>query len=327
MLQQSRKFRWISLLIKVVIAAASLYYIYYKIFNRTSVTSTDLLAGFRDFSFFQFSLLFILMLGNWLIECVKWKLIVDHIQKISMVKSLKAILVGITVSVFTPNRAGEFGGRVFFLEPENRIRGIVLTFLGNFAQLLITVIAGVLGLLFYLQRFTPINSRENAYLFLLIVATVVIIISGLLLFYFNVSLVTRLLTGFKLNERIRNYFDQLEEYSFVQLTSVFVLSLFRYIIFTAQFYLLLHWFNVQVSFLQGIVMIALTFFAITAIPTITLTELGVRGSAALAFIGLLSDNNSGIIAASFALWLINIAIPAIAGSLFVFELKFFKTNQ
>ncbi len=74
------------------------------------------------------------------------------------------------------------------------------------------------------------------------------------------------------------------------------------------------------------IMIALTFFAIAAIPTFALTEIGVRGSAALAFIGLISDNDTGIVAASFSLWLVNIALPAMAGVPFVFKWKLFK-NQ
>lgn len=74
-------------------------------------------------------------------------------------------------------------------------------------------------------------------------------------------------------------------------------------------------------------MIALTFFAISLIPTVTITEIGVRGSSALAFIGVLSENNMGIIAASFMLWFINIAVPAMIGIPFVFGLKFFDRNS
>jgi len=70
----------------------------------------------------------------------------------------------------------------------------------------------------------------------------------------------------------------------------------------------------------------------TAIPTVTLVELGIRGSVSLYFIGLYFDRfaavteeiNAGIISSSSTLWLINLAIPALLGTIFVFRLKFFN---
>jgi hypothetical protein len=70
----------------------------------------------------------------------------------------------------------------------------------------------------------------------------------------------------------------------------------------------------------------------TAIPTITLAELGIRGSISLYFIGLYFENfgtltdkiNIGIVSASSSLWLLNLALPALIGTIFVFRLNFFR---
>ena len=70
----------------------------------------------------------------------------------------------------------------------------------------------------------------------------------------------------------------------------------------------------------------------TMIPTIAITELGIRGSVALFLIGIYFGNpldmpdhiNLGIVAASTALWIINLALPALTGTIFVFNLKFFR---
>ena len=70
-------------------------------------------------------------------------------------------------------------------------------------------------------------------------------------------------------------------------------------------------------------MSALTFLSMSIIPTIALTELGVRGSVAIYF-GYISSNTIGILTASFALWIINLVVPAILGVLFVYQLKFFR---
>ena len=94
------------------------------------------------------------MLINWSFEAIKWKILIEKIQKIKFLTSLKAVMAGITVSAFTPNRVGEFGGRIFFLESQNRTKAIVLTFLGNVAQLLVTIVVGAFLFAIYLAVFT-----------------------------------------------------------------------------------------------------------------------------------------------------------------------------
>jgi hypothetical protein len=74
-------------------------------------------------------------------------------------------------------------------------------------------------------------------------------------------------------------------------------------------------------------MIVLSFFVLAAVPTVALTELGVRGSISIFFIGLVSTNILGILVSSFALWIINLVIPALIGSLFVLELNFFRATS
>jgi hypothetical protein len=70
------------------------------------------------------------------------------------------------------------------------------------------------------------------------------------------------------------------------------------------------------------------------IPTIALTEIGVRGSVSVflfayyfSLMGRASiDYELGVASASTALWLVNLVIPAFAGAIFVFSLKFFRKN-
>ena len=79
----------------------------------------------------------------------------------------KAVFLGITVSIFTPNRIGEFGGRIFCLKSADRIKGVIITILGNVAQLLVTIIFGSIAFLFYIKRFDSFFIfHEKYYLFL-----------------------------------------------------------------------------------------------------------------------------------------------------------------
>ena len=66
---------------------------------------------------------------------------------------------------------------------------------------------------------------------------------------------------------------------------------------------------------------------ITITPTITIAEIGVRGSVAIFVLGLFSSNDIAILSSTTILWLINLIIPAIIGSFFIFSLKFLDQND
>ena len=65
-----------------------------------------------------------------------------------------------------------------------------------------------------------------------------------------------------------------------------IFSFLRYCVFALQFYILLMMFSVRIPFLHGMMIISMIFFVMTAIPTVTLAELGIRGSVALQLVGL-----------------------------------------
>jgi hypothetical protein len=56
------------------------------------------------------------------------------------------------------------------------------------------------------------------------------------------------------------------------------------------------------------------------LPSFALTELGVRGSIAVMLFQNVSDNISGALLAVVLLWIINVALPALIGCVYVFNL-------
>jgi hypothetical protein len=103
-------------------------------------------------------------------------------------------------------------------------------------------------------------------------------------------------------------------------------------VFSFQFYLLLILFGVPVPYLHAMLLIALSYLLISIIPTIALSEIGVRGSLTIYIFGRYFDNTGlwsenmalAVLAASTGLWLLNIALPALMGVFFVHRLKFFQ---
>jgi hypothetical protein len=102
-----------------------------------------------------------------------------------------------------------------------------------------------------------------------------------------------------------------------------------------QFYLLLLITGCEIAYPEALMLISLNYLIMAIIPTIAITELGVRGSVAIYVFGLYFANtvfwiNSGataVFAASSVLWIINLVVPAILGIIFVYRLRFFRKED
>ncbi|MGI4806204.1 MAG: hypothetical protein ACRYFL_15665, partial [Janthinobacterium lividum] len=66
----------------------------------------------------------VLMLINWLLEAVKWQYLTKLLEKMSLWKAIEGVFCGLTMAIITPNRIGEYGGRILYLPPRKRIHGI-----------------------------------------------------------------------------------------------------------------------------------------------------------------------------------------------------------
>jgi hypothetical protein len=266
------------------------------------------------------------MLSNWLLEAYKWRLLIMGIERISIWRSLKAIFSGITIAVFTPNRVGEYGGRVFHLKKADRIDATLLTIVGSYAQLIVTLVTGLFASIFFVPDYVglgPITPMQYNLIALLGLAFCVFLI----MLFLNTRLLTNLLKWLPIPSKYGHYAEVFQYHKTGTLWKIFFASLGRYMIFTFQFYMLLRIFSVDVDYLHAMMMISMTYFVMTAIPTIAITELGVRGSMAVHFLGMIATDITGIFTASSMLWLINLAVPALVGIIFIFDLRFFRKSD
>ncbi len=307
------------IVIKTAIAFLSFFYIYLKLkqYNEQELSfqldnSVDLLLLIS---------VVLLMPLNWYIESIKWKYLIKKIEPVRIFTAVKAVFSGIAFAIFTPNRTGELAGRIFVLKKENRIQAVFSTAVGSLSQMLITLSIGFIGgiffLIFYLSKL-PESSQD--YLMYLKLLFVLLVIFGFLIF-FNLKLFIRILKRIKLFEKIIKPIEIVAEYSLKELVNVLLYSILRYIVFSMQFYILLVFFKVDITFYEAILCISLTYLVSSVIPSFTLAEIGIRGSAALFFMGMFSGNDIGIISATALIWIINVAIPAIIGSFVFFRTK------
>lgn len=325
------KKKFVGNIIKIVIVTLAIWFLYKQIFYKENVSEVkdELLRVIKNLPtsgkielFFAIVLMFL----NWSIEGFKWKFLIKKVEKISFVKSLQATIAGVTTSIFSPNRIGEFIGRAFYLDKADRINAILIAIFGSYSKFIVTTAAGSLSLIFLPNLFVspPTADFHLNYLIIILVILLNFLLFGL---YFNPSLLISLAEKIKLQRKYMKYLNVFSYYSANELIIVLVYSLIRYFVFTVQFYFLLKVFGIALPFVQGIMLISLTFFVNSVVPTIAWTEIFVRGSVAISFIGALSSDDIGIITASFVLWFINIVVPALLGTIFVFRLKFFMKEE
>jgi hypothetical protein len=74
-------------------------------------------------------------------------------------------------------------------------------------------------------------------------------------------------------------------------------------------------------------MVLILLFIQSALPSLDLLDVGVRGMTATYFFSFITDQHVAIIASTTCIWLTNLIIPAIIGAPFVFKLNFFGTNR
>ncbi|MFD2144251.1 hypothetical protein [Mucilaginibacter antarcticus] len=116
-------------------------------------------------------------------------------------------------------------------------------------------------------------------------------------------------------------------YKFDDLIKIMGFCLTRFGIFSFQYYLIIHMLVPELPFYQIELLVFIVFFVQSALPSLDLIDVSVRASASATVFAYVTQQEIAIIAAFTAIWLINLIIPAILGSVFIFKLKFFDRNN
>ncbi len=273
----------------------------------------------------SFWFVFVLMFVNWGLEAKKWQLLISPLEKFSWWTSFKSVLAGCSVTMLTPNRIGEYGGRILFVQEHNRIKAISVTILGSISQLLVTILVGTCGLIFfnYLPGVDakPSWLRSDLLVFLSISVTVI-----LLAVFFRIQAVVRFMQKFDLLKNLVKHLIVLDYFRGKQLLRILLFSFIRYIVFILQYVLLLNVLEVNVSILLSFWLLTIFYLVLAIAPTIGFIELPIRAAASVELFKLYSDNIVGIQAAALGIWIINLVLPAIIGSILIFGIKILKVR-
>ncbi len=274
---------------------------------------------------------FLLMFVNYGFETMKWQVLMKHIHAISFWKAYKSVLAGSSLTFVTPNRTGEYVGRIIYVQEGNRLKAIPLSIVGGISQLLVTLIFGTVSLMFLkqpLSNATANGSSLSSWWMLLVMIGSGVAAAFLLLLYFKLSVIAKVVERLPAVRKISYLFEVLDNFENNELLKVLLLSTLRFFVFVLQYVLIMRLFAVDASIWTAIWGVCAMFLILAIVPSFAFVELGMRGEAAIqVFTHLGVTNTVGLLITAYGIWCINILLPALIGTIFILGTKIFKNKE
>jgi len=305
------------MLIKLSIVIGAFYFIYNRLTTNEYLNFSvfiDFLNKNNVFSLKNLAFLFLLSFLNWFFEILKWKNLVEIISKISFFDATKQSLAALTASLFTPNRIGDYAAKAIFFKTLKRRKIVLLNLMSHIMQMTVTTLFGIVGSCFFIYTYNPdISYYRLGRFFLLLIIVISFTIFGAKQTLFTIK-------GFSI-QKIIDFLKNIPKEKHIKNA---VYSVIRYLIFSFQFYFLLHLFQVDVYYLNAMVVITTMYLLSSIIPSIFVFDVVIKGSIALYVFGIAGVNDLTILSIITLMWILNFVIPSIIGSFFI--MKFNASN-
>lgn len=302
------------LLIKLSIVVAAFYFMYFKLVLNETIQLEAFSAFLKEKDIISpQNILFLIVLSsfNWFFESLKWQRLVLNIKQISFKDALEQSLGGLTASLITPNRIGEYGAKAVYYPKPLRAKIVLLNLLGNMAQMTVTTILGLIGFIVFVNQY-PLNLAYHE-----VVKIGLIIILLTLTVGFGMRLIRFKIKGHSL-ERVIGFIKKTASKTLV---SVLLLSLVRYVVFSFQFYYLLLMFGVNLDYIETMIILTSMYLLASILPSLSLFDVLIKGSVAVFLFGFAGINEFTVVAVVTLMWLFNFVLPSVFGSYFVLNFK------
>lgn len=299
------------IILKIFVTLLVLLFLFEKI-SQDKVGFASAFQVFND-NISILAVVVLLMPLNWFMEVLKWKFSIQPITHISISTAVGGVLAGVALGFVTPHAVGDYFAKVFSIAHRDREKALGLILISRMMQMLPTAIFGVLALYIYSQKNLAIFEIPFSFFYLLIGVFVFLMLCIVLILKWN-------------HPKIKAFVEPIKKVSFRLLSLLAGLSILRYLIFSAQFLLLLSVLGLKISVFKQFMGVAFMFLAKSVLPTFNfLSDLGIREFSVALFFESFEVEVAPVIASGLILWLINIAIPALIGLFFIPQLKLKKS--
>ncbi len=300
--------QFLVLLIKVLIVGGAFFFIYNQLANNDKLDWHRFLLVFKkNQSITGISFILLLSILNRYFEILKWQNLVSSLQPNSLSEATKQVLAALTAGIFTPNGVGEYAGKALYFEKTAAKKIIFLNLICNGIQMVLTVLFGIFGLLYFNVNYQVITTQ-----------TVLILFGSLILLFILLFSVKKLtIKGYsieKLIHKINSIPKKIHRKNIV-------LGICRYLVFSHQYYFLFLAFDVDLPYLILMSAVTSVYFLASSLPTFQFLDFAVKGSVAIYFFGILGVNEWIVIFVSTLMWFLNVVLPVMIGSFYVLNFK------
>ncbi len=310
-------------LLKNILFAGVLYAVYILL-KEKGESIEEVFRYFRQIPFtYNIWVVLILIPVNWAFEAWKWQRLASKVEQISFWEACQGVLAGLALSNFTPLMIGDYAGKTLMLKTQKRTASIGAILLGNGMQLYVSILFGAISYGYFLWMAKP----EPLILHISIVELLFMLLLIGLWIAFHLQNLNLFGGGNNYFSSIKQYLNILKEYSLSEIRDIFLIATGRYFIFTVQFVLVLQLFQINLPIeilLAGIGIIFLTKTLGAAFNF--LGDLSMRAITSVYYFEHFGVKLSLIATATFTIWLINVLVPVIIGSLFILTLRFSTKN-
>jgi hypothetical protein len=288
--------------VKLLIVSGAIYYIYWH-FNGDKKIDFNQINGYLSFKTLLILIAFSYV--NWVLEIYKWKHLVSSFKEISFLNAMEQSLGSLTASIFTPNRIGEYGAKALYFSKKNTKQIVLLNFIGNSSQMLITTIFGFIGFSLIGFSLFQFYSVWMIFGFITLWILVIYLFRNIEVYGFSIKKLAQKIVAFKHEFHRNNLW----------------FSMMRYLVFSFQFLFLLFAFKIKLDFTVALGTIFTMYFLASIIPTIHFMDVAIKGSVALFLFSQLGIEDWKIATIISIMWFFNLLLPLLVGSVFVLNYK------
>lgn len=330
--------RYLGLVIKLLVTIGLIWALYRQLFvaHDFDILASTFVKTIHDAPLHYLVLLIVFVPINLFLEAWKFNLLVNssaqldetiQVRKLSIRESFRRILAGLSIGIFTPNRVGEYAGRLTNAKPGERKTVIAATFLGGIAQWIPLLYGGLMGL--FLLGVPEVKELQAEELKIFLVALLGL---GFLVVYFQFEKILKLVGGFL--ERVnysskssRGWFSRKRDSLLSKISSltnlqvssvstrvtVLLIASLRYCIYLLQLVLALKFVGLDVSWGSLFAGSAALFLAQTFLPLPAVVQALARTELALLLWASFSPNPLSIAVGSMLIFVLNLGLPALIG--------------
>jgi uncharacterized membrane protein YbhN (UPF0104 family) len=317
--------KYLLYLLKILLFVVLVFLVYYQIKSRGDADKLweNFIVNFTWHKIHFLLIAIFLMPLNWLLESLKWRTFIVNFQEdFTYSKALKSVFCGTFFAFITPNRIGEFGGRLHKIEKEYWPKALTAGFWGGVAQFLITFSIGIyMGWKAFLNLTGFEKNSTGVFLLALAIA------AFSLLVFFKLKIFITLFQKIPFLWKKLAAFEFDFNMSIPDLFKVIFITLFRYLIYVNQYIFILYFFGVGAKYSVLFAAVSAMLFFHTAFPSVPFIDIGIKGNALLFLLKGSNTNEVAIALTVIAIWIINIILPALLGYIVFLRVKSRKKQQ